>query len=219
MPVKTGSLAEIRVISNKPSPLPNLGDLLGEVGTNVKVQAAFEKSLLIPGQGGLLEQLDKRLRKEQRTILYEILERLNRDYENLLTECPIVLEKIIPQRGKQSPIQLRFCLPTWCGYDKVFWHALCDYVILALHRVRDIDIDKKRGKITVQYFAKEYARKEKVKTPEMIGFIIQQLAFLVDREILTTDFTLFRRMSERGESLGAMGKLEALGFSTLLKLL
>ncbi len=45
------------------------------------------------------------------------------------------------------------------------------------------------------------------------------LAFMVDREILPTDFTRFRRMNERSDKVGEMSKEQAAVFGALLKLI
>jgi hypothetical protein len=49
--------------------------------------------------------------------------------------------------------------------------------------------------------------------------IIQKIAFLVDTEGLPTDFTRFRRMTERRGSLGEMSKEQAALIGAALKLI
>lgn len=177
------------------------------------IQKILEAVSNIPGQGGLLEQFDKRLRKLQRTLLFELLESISKEEaENL----PVVLYKAIPANGKQWPALLRFHLPTWRGYDEVFWHALGDYSILALHRVKDLEFNTAKGNMKIEYFVKASGR---VRNPESIREIIQKIALLVDKETLPTDFTRFRSMAERRGHVGELSKEEAAALGALLKLL
>jgi hypothetical protein len=174
-------------------------NVLGQLGTH-------------PGQGSVLEQIEKLLRRQQRRRLYEMLDQIDRsDVGNFV----VTLEKCIPQIGRKRPALLRFSLPNWQGYDELFWQALGDYTILALHRVKDVEYDLTRAKIKVQYFAKLEGL---VKSPERIGEIIQGIAFLIDTEALPTDFTRFRRMTERRGSLGEMSKEEAALVGAAIKL-
>ena len=110
----------------------------------------------------------------------------------------------------------RLYLPTWRDYDEVFWQALGDYAILALHRVKDLEYNAARGKIKIEYFIRTSGR---IRSPEEIRGIIQKIAFLVDNEILPTDFTRFRSMAERRGQIGDLSKEEAAAFGALLKLL
>jgi len=165
------------------------------------------------GQGGVLDQIDKLFRKQQRVNLFEKLEKIGK---NELEDFPVVLYKIIPQNGKKHPAVLRFHLPSWKGHDEIFWQSLGDYVILAVHRVKDVEFDRDRGRLKVEYFAKTKGR---IKYPEDIAEIIQKIAFLVDTEGLPTDFTRFRRMTERRGSLGEMSKEQAALIGAALKLI
>jgi len=178
---------------------------------NTVLKKTLEQLVERPGQGSVLEQLDKLVRKQQRTELYEMLEQIDKKE---MGKNPVVLEKSIPQIGKKKPALLRFSLQKWRRYDEVFWRALGDYIILALHRVKDVEYDGSRGKIKVQYFAKAKGR---VKSPENIRAIIQGIAFLVDTEALPTDFTHFRRMAERRGSVGEMSKEQAAIIGAILK--
>ncbi|HXY54415.1 MAG TPA: hypothetical protein VEM40_07075 [Nitrospirota bacterium] len=165
------------------------------------------------GQGGVLEQIDKLFRKQQRVNLFEKLEKVDkRDLGNY----PVVLYRVIAQNGKKKPALLRFSLPSWKGHDEIFWQSLGDYIILAVHRVKDVEFDRDRGRMKVEYFAKTKGR---IKYPEDIGEIIQKIAYLVDTEALPTDFTRFRRMTERRGSLGEMSKEQAALIGVALKLL
>jgi hypothetical protein len=66
----------------------------------------------------------------------------------------------------------------------------------------------------VEYFAKIKGR---IKYPNDIREIIQKIAYLVDTEALPTDFTRFRRMAERRDSLGEMSKEQAAFIGAALK--
>jgi hypothetical protein len=99
-------------------------------------------------------------------------------------------------------------------HDEIFWQALGDYVILAVHRVKDPEFDRLRAWIKIDYFPKIKGR---IKLPQDIKEIIQKIAFLVDTEALPTDFTRFRRMTERHGSLGEMSKEQAAIIGAALK--
>ncbi|RJR22812.1 MAG: hypothetical protein C4581_00455 [Nitrospiraceae bacterium] len=163
------------------------------------------------GQGGVLEQIDKLYRKQQRLTLFQMLEKVDNEE---IEYFPVVLYKHIKQVGKKRPASLRFSLPLWKYHDEIFWQSLGDYVILAVHRVKDIDFDRERGLMKVEYFAKIKGR---IKYPEDIREIIRKIAYLVDTEALPTDFTRFRRMTERRDSLGEMSKEQAALIGAALK--
>ncbi|HET6513652.1 MAG TPA: hypothetical protein VFG09_00680 [Thermodesulfovibrionales bacterium] len=165
-----------------------------------------------PGQGSVLEQVEKLLRRQQRRRLYEMLDQIDR---NKVRDFVVTLEKCVPQIGRKRPALLRFSLPDWQGYDELFWQALGDYAILALHRVKDVEYSVTRATIKVQYFAKLEGA---TKSPERIGEIIRGIAHLIDIEALPTDFTRFRRMTERRGSLGEMSKEEAALIGAAIKL-
>lgn len=163
------------------------------------------------GQGSVLEQIDKVFRKQQRVTLFKMLEKVD---DREADEFPVLLYKHIPQNGKKQPALLRFFLPLWKNHDEIFWQSLGDYVILAVHRVKDITFDGARGRMKVEYFAKIKGR---IKYPEDVRRIIQKTAYLVDTEALPTDFTRFRRMTERRGSLGEMSKEQAALIGAALK--
>ena len=174
---------------------------------------ALEKVHSGIGQGSVLEQLDKVYRKQQRLTLFELLDEVD---DRAIEHFPVILYKWFPQNGKKQPAFLRFSLPLWKGHDEIFWHSLGDYVILAVHRVKDISFDSPRGRMKVEYFEKIKGR---IKYPEDIRRIVQKIAFLVDTEALPTDFTRFRRMAERRDSLGEMSKEQAAVIGAALKLI
>jgi hypothetical protein len=179
------------------------------------IQRILEMMSSTPGQGGLLEQFDKRLRKVQRRIMFELFESMSKEAAE---HVPVVLYKAILMNGKQRPSLLRFYLPTWRGYDEVFWQALGDYAILALHRVKDLEYNTSKGKIKIEYFVRT-TTKGRIRSPEEIRGIIQKIAFLIDSETLPTDFTRFRSMAERRGQIGDLSKEEAAAIGTLIKLL
>ena len=172
---------------------------------------ALEKVYTGIGQGNVLDQIDKRYRKQQRITLFKMLEKID---NNALKHFPVILYKHIAQIGKKQPALLRFSLPLWINHDEIFWQSLGDYVILAVHRVKDLEFDRLRGRMKVEYFEKVKGR---IKYPEDIGHIIQKIAYLVDTEGLPTDFTRFRRMAERRGSLGEMSKEQAALIGAALK--
>lgn len=172
---------------------------------------AVEKVQSSVGQGSLLEQIDKRYRKEQRLTLFEMLDNVD---DNEVENFPVYLYKHISQNGKKRPALLRFSLPLWKNHDEIFWQSLGDYVILAVHRVKDLTYDRVRGRIRMEYFAKIKGR---IKYPADVREIIQKTAYLVDIEALPTDFTRFRRMAERRGSLGEMKKEQAALIGAALK--
>jgi hypothetical protein len=176
------------------------------------LKKTLEQLLSSPGQGSIWEQVDKIVRKQQRIQLYEMLENT---HKKEIDRFPVALERVIPQIGKKQPAILRFHLPKWKGYDEVFWQALGDYIILALHRVTDVEYDSGRGKIKLLYFNKETGKR--TKSPDYLKEIIRGLAVLIDTEVLPTDFTRFRRMTERRGSIGEMSKEQAALVGVILK--
>jgi hypothetical protein len=175
------------------------------------ITIALEKVNTGVGQGSVLDQIDKRYRKQQRMTLFTMLESLDiKEIEHF----PVILYKHIAQNGNKQPARLRFSLPLWRNHDEIFWQSLGDYVILAVHRVKDFEFDSLRGRIKVDYFAKSKGR---IKFPNDIREIIQKIAYLVDTEALPTDFTRFRRMTDRRDSLGEMSKGQAAIIGAALK--
>ncbi len=163
----------------------------------------LQKLVSRPGQGDVLEQAGKLLRRQQRRRLYEMIDQIDKEK---LEKFVVTLEKYVPQLGRKRAAFMRFSMPNWQGYDELFWQALGDYTILALHRVKDVAYDVTRAKIKVQYFAK---LEGDIKSPERVREIIRGIAYLIDTEAVPTDFTHFRRMTERRGTLGAMSKEEA----------
>lgn len=184
------------------------------------MEAVIEKILenlsTIPGQGGLLEQFEKRLRKMQRRVLFEIFDSLN---EEEVQRVPVGLYKTVLIDGSKMPALLRFYLPTWRGYDEVFWQALGDYAILTLHRVKDLEYNATCGKMKIEYFVRTTGEAGRVRSAEQIRGIMQKIAFLIETERLPTDFTHFRTMTERRGQIGELSQEKAVALGALLKLL
>jgi hypothetical protein len=178
---------------------------------NNSITTVLEKVNSGLGQGSVLDQIDKLFRKQQRINLFEKLEKIDtQEVDNF----PVFLYKSITPNGKKQPALLRFYLPAWKDHDEIFWQSLGDYVILAMHRVTDVEFDSSRGRMKIKYFPKIKGR---IKHPEDIRMIIQKIAYLVDTEGLPTDFTRFRRMTERRDSLGEMSKEQAALIGAALK--
>ncbi len=184
------------------------------------MEAAIEKILEnlsnIPGQGGLIEQFEKRLRKMQRRVLFGIFETIGGEE---VERTPVHLYKAVLTEGNKAPALLRFYLPAWRGYDEVFWQALGDYAILTLHRVKDLEYNAAGGRMKIEYFVRTSGDAGRIRNPEQIRKIIQKIAFLVEREILPTDFTHFRRMTERRGQIGELSQEKAVALGALLKLM
>ena len=179
------------------------------------IKKALEAVSTIPGQGGLLEQFDKRLRKVQRRIMFGILESISKEE---VEHFPVVLYKAVLVDGNRMPALFRFHLPAWRGYDEVFWQALGDYTILTLHRLKDMEYNAAEGKIKIEYFVRRPGT-GRIRSPEEIRGIIQKLAFLIDNETLPTDFTRFRSMAERRGNIADLSKEQAAAIGALLKFL
>lgn len=161
-------------------------------------QDIVEDLLNNPGQGGLPEQIAKKIRKGQREVLYGMINEVS---EEDAAAMPVSCYKHIRQVGKKRPALMRFGIPKWKGHLEVFWQALGDYLILALHSVDDIEYDDMRGVIMIKY---SDTLSRRAKPPEFIATVIAKIAVLIDQEKLQADFTRFRRMSERKGTLGEM---------------
>lgn len=180
------------------------------------IERILENVSIVPGQGGLFEQFEKRLRKMQRRVLFGMFESIS---EEAVEGLPVVLYKAVLIDGNKMPALLRFYLPTWRGYDEVFWQALCDYAILTLHRVKDLEYNAVTGKMKIEYFVRASQLGGRIRGPEQIRGIIQKIAFLVENETLPTDFTHFRTMAERRGQIGELSQEKAVALGALLKIL
>jgi hypothetical protein len=85
-----------------------------------------------PGQGRLLEQIEKIVRAQQRERLCALLVQID---EEKLQGTKVLLEFSLPQKGKCDPAINRFVILSWKRYDEIYWRALVDYTILALRQL------------------------------------------------------------------------------------
>jgi hypothetical protein len=161
-------------------------------------QDIVEELLNNPGQGGLLEQIAKKIRRGQREVLYKLISEVS---DEDASSMPVACYKHVHQVGKKRHAIMRFDIPKWKGHLEVFWQALGDYLILALHSVDDIEYDDMRGVIMIKY---SNTLSRRAKPPEFIATVIAKIAILIDQEKLQIDYTRFRRMSERKGTLGEM---------------
>ena len=162
-----------------------------------------------PGQGRLLEQIEKIVRVQQRDRLYVILSQIAEDQ---LLPVQVLLERDLPQRGKFNSAYNRFLIPSWKRYDEIYWQSLVDYTILALRTFKEIDFCANRGKLVLRYFDIPG------ETPQ-VQDVIRRLVWLIDNDHLPVDFTRSRWMENwrhtvaslsREEVFTAIGALEIL---------
>jgi len=179
---------------------------------NTRIRAALEKLATRPGQGSLVEQIDKLLRELQRTELEKMLEEVDKKEAD---EVAVDIYRFLPQVKMKEPALARFHLPEWEGYNEVFWLALGDYLILALHSITDVAFDRARGTLKVRYFHAD----ESHKSPEDVRRVIKRVVVLIGRRALPTDFTHFRRMDDRQKSIGELSKKEALAIGGAIELM
>ena len=169
---------------------------------NTEIPKVIEKLFVRPGQGSLLEQMDKLLREIQRSVLDKLLKGVDPEEADRFT---VDIYHFQPQVKMKEPTLVRFSLPQWKRFNEVFWQALGDYLILSIHSVTDVDFNRARGALKVRYFHTEGS----YKTPDYLRDVIKKLAVLIEKRILPTDFTIFRRMAERSQSIGEISKKEA----------
>ncbi len=177
---------------------------------DIGIHYALEKIGARPGQGSLIEQIDKLLREMQRNELEKMLDEVGQ------TEADTFIVDIyqsIPQAEMKEPALVRFRLPKWKGVNNVFWLALGDYLILALHSITDVEFDRTRGTLKVRYFHTH----DSYKSPEYIQRTIKGIVTLIHQRMLPTDFTHFRRMYDRQKSIGEMSKTQAVMIGGLIE--
>ena len=174
-------------------------------------QEALERLAARPGQGSVAEQVDKLLRELQRIDLQRMLKEVDEKESDTFA---VDIYQFLPQVKMKEPALVRFRLPSWKGFNEVFWLALGDYLILALHSITDVGFDRARGTMKVRYFYTD----ESQKSPDDIRKIIQGIAALISRRALPVDFTHFRRMFDRQQSIGEISKKEALLIGGILEL-
>ena len=125
-----------------------------------------------PGQGRLLDQIEKIVRVQQRERLDVILSQVAEDQ---LLPVQVLLERDLPQRGKSNPAYNRFVIPSWKKYDDIYWQSLIDYTILALRTFKEIHFCAMRGKLVLHYFDIPGG------TPR-VQDVIRRLVWLIDNE-------------------------------------
>ena len=173
-------------------------------------QEALERLAARPGQGSVAEQVDKLLRELQRIDLQRMLKEVDEKESDTFA---VDIYQFLPQVKMKEPALVRFRLPSWKGFNEVFWLALGDYLILALHSITDVGFDRMRGTLKVRYFHAEDSRK----SPEDIREVIKGIAALIGARKLPVDFTHFRRMYDRQKSIGEISKREAIAIGALLE--
>lgn len=151
-----------------------------------------------PGQGHLLEQIEKIVRAQQRERLYSVLSQIP---EDKLLPVQVLLERDFPQRGKRKSAYNRFRIPSWQRYDDIYWQSLIDYTILALRTFKEIDFCAIRGKLVLQYFdiPGETFR---------VQDVIRRLVWLIDNDHLSVDFTRSRWMESWRQTVASMSREE-----------
>ena len=162
-----------------------------------------------PGQGRLLDQIEKIVRVQQRERLYVILSQVAEDQ---LRPVRVLLECDVPQRGKSNPAYNRFMIPSWKKYDDIYWQSLIDYTILALRTFKEIDFCAMRGKLVLRYFDIPGG------TPR-IQDVIRRLVWLIDNEHLSVDFTRSRWMESWRHTVASMSREEVLTVAGVLEIL
>ena len=151
-----------------------------------------------PGQGHLLEQIEKIVRIQQRERLYVVLSQVSEDQ---LLPVQVLLERDLPQRGKRNSAYNRFVIPSWKKYDDIYWQSLIDYTILALRTFKEIDFCAIRGKLVLQYFDIPGG------TPR-VQDVIRRLVWLIDNGHLSVDFTRSRWMEGWRNTVASMSREE-----------
>jgi hypothetical protein len=161
-----------------------------------------------PGQGRLLEQIEKIVRAQQRERLCALLVQID---EKKLQGTKVLLEFSLPQKGKCDPAINRFVILSWKRYDEIYWRALVDYTILALRTFKDIDYSPYRGKITLHYF-------DIPGGTQRVQDVIWRIVCLIDSGGLSTDFTRSRWMEEWQSTFVSMSRQEILTAASIIEI-
>ncbi len=161
-----------------------------------------------PGQGRLLEQIEKIVRAQQRERLCALLVQID---EEKLQGTKVLLEFSLPQKGKCDPAINRFVIPSWKRYDEIYWRALVDYTILALRTFKGIDYSPYRGKITLHYF-------DIPGGTQRVQDVIWRIVWLIDSGGLSTDFTRSRWMEEWQSTFVSMSRQEILTAASIIEI-
>ena len=161
-----------------------------------------------PGQGRLLDQIEKIVRVQQRERLDIILSQVAEDQ---LLPVQVLLERDLPQRGKSNSAYNRFLIPSWKKYDDIYWQSLVDYTVLALRTFKEIDFSANRGKLVLHYFDIPGG------TPR-VQDVIRRLVWLIDNERLSVDFTRSRWMENWRHTVASMSREEVLTAAGILEI-
>ena len=161
-----------------------------------------------PGQGHLLEQIEKIVRIQQRKRLYAILSQVPEDQ---LLPVQVLLERDLPQRGKCNSAYNRFLIPSWKKYDDIYWQSLIDYTILALLTFKEIHFCANRGKLVLHYFDIPGGRPR-------VQDVIRRLVWLIDNDRLPVDFTRSRWMESWHHTVASMGREEVFTAAGILEI-
>ena len=159
-----------------------------------------------PGQGRLLDQIEKIVRVQQRDRLDVILSQVAEDQ---LLPVQVLLERELPQRGKSNPAYNRFVIPSWKKHDDIYWQSLVDYIVLALRTFKEIDFCAKRGKLVLHYF-------DIPGGAARVQDVIRRLVWLIDSENLSVDFTRSRWMENWRHTVASMSREEVLTAAGIL---
>ncbi len=161
-----------------------------------------------PGQGRLLDQIEKILRVQQRERLDIVLSQVAEDQ---LLPVQVLLERDLPQRGKSNPAYNRFVIPSWKKYDDIYWQSLVDYIVLALRTFKEIDFCARRGKLVLHYF-------DVPGGAARVQDVIRRLVWLIDNENLSVDFTRSRWMENWRHTVASMSREEVLTAAGILEI-
>jgi len=161
-----------------------------------------------PGQGRLLDQIEKIVRVQQRDRLDVILSQVGEDQ---LLPVQVLLERELPQRGKSNPAYNRFMIPSWKKYDDIYWQSLVDYIVLALRTFKEIDFCAKRGKLVLHYF-------DIPGGTARVQDVVRRLVWLIDNEHLSVDFTRSRWMENWRHTVASMSREEVLTAAGILEI-
>lgn len=161
-----------------------------------------------PGQGRLLDQIEKILRVQQRERLDIVLSQVAEDQ---LQPVQVLLERDLPQRGKSNPAYNRFVIPSWKKHDDIYWQSLVDYIVLALRTFKEIDFCAMRGKLVLHYF-------DIPGGTARVQDVIRRLVWLIDNDQLSVDFTRSRWMENWRHTVASMSREEVLTAAGILEI-
>lgn len=161
-----------------------------------------------PGQGRLVEQIEKIVRVQQRERLNVMLSQVAEDQ---LQRVQVLLERDLPQRGKCNSAYNRFLIPSWKKYDDIYWQSLVDYAILALRTFKEIHFCAIRGKLVLHYFDVPGG------TPR-VQDVIRRLVWLIENNHLSVDFTRSRWMESWRHTVASMSREEVLTVAGVLEI-